>query len=151
MGNGIAAVGDRGTVMIWRAIGAETVFCETKEETERAAKKNEERRAAKENDVREASAAWDRFRTDEEQKIRKKNTLGTFLLVMGLLILIAAAYYVVSHKIYSFDNYRMFIAIGAAVLDGLFLPQQGEGPLRQHPEGDGGKKKRQGDRICTMC
>ena len=36
MGNGIAAVGDRGTVMIWRAIGAETVFCETKEETERA-------------------------------------------------------------------------------------------------------------------
>ena len=39
MSNGIAAVGDRGTVMIWRAIGAETVFCETKEETERAVRK----------------------------------------------------------------------------------------------------------------
>ena len=39
MSSGIAAVGDRGTVMIWRAIGAETVFCDTKEETERAVKK----------------------------------------------------------------------------------------------------------------
>ncbi|MGI5888709.1 MAG: V-type ATP synthase subunit F [Oscillospiraceae bacterium] len=38
MNGGIAAVGDRGTILIWRAIGARTVFCDTREEAEKAVK-----------------------------------------------------------------------------------------------------------------
>lgn len=93
------------------------------EDAMEAANKNKNREEDFRKRKEDAEKAWDTFRTEEEAKAAKSNVSGTILLILGVLGGLAAAYFIVSHRIYNTGHDLFYIAViaAAAVLALLVL------------------------------